>query len=220
MAKSTQTTTTFEEQLKAAVANAQVEHEAKHMESISTLLTNPDFIDAQRSIAAKDEELTRLNTIINQLNQIKPFIAKDGTKYAIKCFPASFFGTGLAQVIGIIQAARGAFTDELALQYSAITGISMIELMEANEALGSPMYMSKDGTVSEAIPGNIGKFRQLLSSIMLKLNIKEFNPATVTSDRVDLWFAKAELAVSKKREEFKATAAINESSKFIIEDQN
>ena len=212
------TTKSFEEQLKDAVANAQVEHEAKHMESISTLLTNPQFIEAQRSITAKDAELNRLNTIINQLNQIKPFVSKDGTKYAIKCFPVSFFGTGLAQVIGIIQAARGAFTDELALQYSAITGISMIELMEANDALGSPVYMSKEGTVSETIPANVPKFRQLLASILLKLGIKEFNPDAVTEDRVALWFTKAELAVAKKQEEFKATQAINASSDFTIED--
>jgi hypothetical protein len=209
---------TFEQQLKIAVDNAQEAHEAKHMESISALLTNPAFIDAQRSITAKDAELTKLNTIINQLNQIKPFVSKDATKYAIKCFPASFFGTGLAQVIGIISASRGAFTDELALQYSAITGISMIELMEANDALGSPVYMAKDGTVSEPLSYNLPKLRQLLASIMLKMGIKEFSPESITDDRMKLWFTKAELAVAKKHEEFKATKAIDASSDFTIED--
>jgi hypothetical protein len=209
---------TFEQQLNEAVTQAQVAHEAKHLESISGLLTNPAFIDAQRSIVAKDAELSKLNIIINQLNQIKPFIAKDGTKYAIKCFPASFFGTGLAQVVGIISASRGAFTDELALQYSAITSISMIELMEANDALGSPMYMAKDGTVSEPVPYNLTKLRQLLASIMLKMGIKEFSPESITDDRMKLWFTKAELAVAKKHDEFKATQAIDESSEFTIED--
>jgi hypothetical protein len=155
---------------------------------------------------------------MNQLNQIKPFVAKDGTKYAIKCFPVSFFGTGLSQVLGIISASRGAFTDELALQYSAICGISMIELAEANDAMGSPMYLSKDGTVSVPTPPNLGKLRQLLASIMLKLNIKEFSPEVITQDRMDLWFAKAELAVSKKQEEIATTAQIDESSAFTIED--
>ena len=209
---------TFEQQLNEAVAQAQVAHEAKHLESISSLLTNEAFIDAQRSITAKDAELTKLNAIMNQLNQIKPFVSKDGTKYAIKCFPASFFGTGLAQVVGIISASRGAFTDELALQYSAITGISMIELMEANDALGSPVYMSKDGTVSEAMPYNLNKLRQLLASIMLKMGIKEFSPEAITDDRMKLWFTKAELAVAKKHEEFKVTQAIDQSSEFTIED--
>lgn len=209
---------TFEEQLKLAVAEAQIVHEAKHMESVSGLLTNPAFIDAQRSIIAKDAELSKLNAIINQLNQIKPFVSKDGTKFAIKCFPTSFFGTGLAQVVGIISSSRSAFTDELALQYSAITGISMIELMEANDALGSPIYMSKDGTVSEAIPYNLGKLKQLLASIMLKMGIKEFDPSNITADRMDLWFTKAELAVAKKRDELAKTAQIDATSSFTIED--
>jgi multidrug efflux pump subunit AcrA (membrane-fusion protein) len=209
---------TFEQQLKDAVAQAQVAHEAKHMESLSALLTNPAFIDAQRSIAAKDAELNKLNTIINQLNQIKPFVAKDGTKYAIKCYPVSFFGTGLAQVIGIISASRSAFTDELALQYSAITGISIIELMEANEALGAPAYISKAGVVNPAITGNLPKLRQLLASIMLKLNIQEFSPESITQDRIDLWFTKAELAVQLKQAEIEVTNTINSSSEFTIED--
>lgn len=209
---------TFEQQLKDAVAKAQLAHDEQHLESISGLLSNPAFISAQRSITAKDAELTRLNTVINQLNQIKPFISKDGTKFAIKCYPISFFGTGLAQVIGIISSARSAFTDELALQYTAITGISMIELMEANDALGSPVYMAKDGTVSEAMPYNLGKLRQLLASIMLKMNIREFNPESITEDRMNLWFAKAELAVTKKVSELQTTKAINASSDFTIED--
>lgn len=209
---------TFEDKLTAKVAEAQAQHEANRIESLQAVLENPAFIEAQRSISAKDAELKRLNAIINQLNQIKPFITKDGTKYSIQCYPVSFFGTGLAQVIGIISASRSAFTDELALQYSAITGISILELAEANEALGSPTYLSKDGTISPAMPCSLSKFRQLLASIMLKTNIHEFNPDVITQDRVDLWFAKAELAVERKSAELEATQAINASSSFTIED--
>ena len=207
---------TFEQQLNEAVAQAQVAHEAKHLESISALLTNGAFIDAQRSIAAKDNELRQLNTIIKQLNQIKPFISKDGTKYAIKCFPASFFGTGLAQIVGIISASRGAFTDELALQYSAITGISMIELLEAREALGSPMYLNQEPEDFKL--WNIAKLHPLLASIMLKMGIKEFSPNMITEDKMHLWFTLSERKVLKEKEEFKATKAIDASSDFTIED--
>ena len=207
---------TFEQQLNEAVAQAQVAHEAKHLESISALLTNGAFIDAQRSIAAKDNELRQLNTIIKQLNQIKPFISKDGTKYAIKCFPASFFGTGLAQVIGIISASRGAFTDELALQYSAITGISMIELLEAREALGSPMYLNQEPEDFKL--WNIAKLHPLLASIMLKMGIKEFSPNMITEDKMHLWFTLSERKVLKEKEELEKTKAIDASSDFTIED--
>ena len=94
----------------------------------------------------------------------------------------------------------------------------MIELMEANDALGSPVYMAKDGTVSEVMHYNLGKLRQLLASIMLKMNIREFNPESITEDRMNLWFAKAELAVAKKVNELQATKAIDTSSSFTIED--
>jgi len=211
-------TKTFEQQLADKVAEAQEKHEEAHMDSLKAVLENPAFIEAQRSISAKDREIKQLNAIINQLNQIKPFVTKDGTKYSIQCYPVSFFGAGLAQVIGIISASRSAFTDELAMQYSAITGISMLELMEANEALGSPAYMAKDGTISPAIPGNLPKLRQLLASIMLKMNIKEFTPEVITQDRIDLWFTRAELAVERKSAEFEATQALNASSSFTIED--
>ena len=207
---------TFEQQLNEAVAQAQVAHEAKHLESISALLTNGAFIDAQRSIAAKDNELRQLNTIIKQLNQIKPFISKDGTKYAIKCFPASFFGTGLAQIVGIISASRGAFTDELALQYSAITGISMIELLEAREALGSPMYLNQEPEDFKL--WNIAKLHPLLASIMLKMGIKEFSPNMSTEDKMHLWFTLSERKVLKEKEELEKTKAIDASSDFTIED--
>ena len=207
---------TFEQQLNEAVAQAQVAHEAKHLESISALLTNGAFIDAQRSIAAKDNELRQLNTIIKQLNQIKPFISKDGTKYAIKCFPASFFGTGLAQIVGIISASRGAFTDELALQYSAITGISMIELLEAREALGSPMYLNQEPEDFKL--WNIAKLHPLLASIMLKMGIKEFSPNMITEDKMHLWFTLSERKVLKEKEELEKTKAIDASSDFTIED--
>lgn len=214
----TNPTPTFEQQLAARVAEAQAKHNEHHMDSLKAVLDNPAFIEAQRSITAKDTELKQLNTIINQLNQIKPFISKDGTKFDIKCYPNSFFGPGLGHVIGIISSSRSAFTDELALQYSAITGISMLELMEANDALGSPAYMSKDGTISQAIPYDLPKLKQLLSSIMLKMNIREFNPANITSDRMDLWFAKAELTVERKQAELHVTQTINASSQFTIED--
>ena len=207
---------TFEQQLNEAVAQAQVAHEAKHLESISALLTNGAFIDAQRSIAAKDNELRQLNTIIKQLNQIKPFISKDGTKYAIKCFPASFFGTGLAQIVGIISASRGAFTDELALQYSAITGISMIELLEAREALGSPMYLNQEPEDFKL--WNIAKLHPLLASIMLKMGIKEFSTNMITEDKMHLWFTLSERKVLKEKEELEKTKAIDASSDFTIED--
>jgi hypothetical protein len=209
---------TFEQKLAKAIEVAQETANKAHAQAIDTLLTNPAFIDAQRVISAKNVELTKLNSIISQLNQIKPFVASDGATYGIKCYPVSFFGTGLAQVIGIIASSRSAFTDDLALQFSAITGISLIELAEANEALGSPAYLSKDGIVSPTVHGNIAKFRALLESILLKLDVREFNVNSITEDRVNLWYARAELNVQTKQAERELTVELMGGEQFTMAD--
>lgn len=212
------TDNTFETKLQEAVEKAQQARETQHNESIAALLENPAFVEAQRSIMAKDSELKQLTATINQLNQIKPFVSKDGSKFDIKCYPNSFFGPGLGQIVGIISSSRSAFTDELGLQYSAITGISMLEFAEANEALGSPTYMTKAGEIVPATSHNLGKLKQLLASIMLKMGVKEFSPDSITQDRMDLWFTRNELAVARKHKEFTTTQEIDESSAFTIED--
>ena len=208
---------TFDEKLAKAVEKAQVDADKEHQLAVDSLLTNPEFIAAQRTISAKNAELHKLNAIITQLNQITPFVSKDGQKYNVKCYPVAFFGTGLAQVIGIISSSRSAFTDDLALQYSAITGISLIELAEANEALGSPAYLSKEGVVSPTVCGNTPMLRELLRSIMLKMGIREFNVDSITDDRMNLWYARAELVVQKQLQEAVITKAL-ETSQFTMED--
>jgi hypothetical protein len=207
---------TFEQKLAKAVEVAQETANEAHAKAIDNLLANPAFIDAQRVISAKNVELTKLNGIISQLNQIKPFVSSDGATYGIKCYPVSFFGTGLAQVIGIIAASRSAFTDDLALQFSAVTGISLIELAEANEALGSPAYLSKDGIVSPTVHGNIPKFRALLESILIKLDVREFNVSNITEDRVNLWYARAELNVQTKQAERELTNELMGGEEFTL----
>jgi len=210
-------TLTFDEKLAKAVEKAQVDADKEHQLAVDSLLTNPEFIAAQRTISAKNAELHKLNAIITQLNQITPFVSNDGQKYGIKCYPVAFFGTGLAQVIGIISSSRSAFTDDLALQYSAITGISLIELAEANEALGSPAYLSKEGIVSPTVYGNTPMLRELLRSIMLKMGIREFNVDSITDDRMNLWYARAELVVQKQLQEAVITKTL-ETSQFTMED--
>lgn len=200
---------TFEEQLAEKVVQRQSVVDNEQSEALIELLDNSAFIESQRCITAKAIERKRLNTTIKQLNTIKPFVAADGHKYSVKVYPISFFNTGLAQILGIIAGSKSAFTDDLELEYSAITGIDMIELREAHEALGSPIYMTKDGLISESIPSNLPKLKLLLSSIFLKLNIHEFNTKELTQDKLDLWFAKAEIAVSKKQVQRESNAEMH-----------
>ena len=209
-------TTTFKEKLQAKIQEAQVQSDELYAKDLEALLDNPNFIEAQRKIEAKSSELRQLNSIINQLNSIQPFVANDGTKYSITVYPISFFGKGLGEILGIIAASRSAFTDYLMLQYSAITGIDMVELSEAETALGRPAYYQKDGTVVEAVPGDLQRLRDILLSIAIKLGMKTIDFNQLTKDRFDLWYAKAELAANKKAADFNRNLTL-ETQHFTME---
>jgi len=209
---------TFQERLQNKIKEAQVAKQEANNAAMEKLLENDNFIEAQRELMAKEEELTRLKAIITQLNKIKPFVATDGTKYSVSVYPVSFFGTGIGEIIGIINGAKSAFTDDLALQYSAITGISMLELTEASNALGVPAYYSnKEMRMVDGIEGNISIFKGLLDSIMLKLNITEFKN-TITEERIKLWFARAELNATKKETEVARNIILDDNNDFTMED--
>ena len=209
-------TTTFKEKLQAKIQEAQVQSDELYAKDLEALLDNPNFIEAQRKIEAKSSELRQLNSIINQLNSIQPFVANDGTKYSITVYQISFFGKGLGEILGIIAASRSAFTDDLMLQYSAITGIDMVELSEAETALGRPTYYQKDGTVVEAVPGDLQRLRDILLSIAIKLGMKTIDFSQLTKDRFDLWYAKAELAANKKAADFNRNLTL-ETQHFTME---
>lgn len=209
-------TQTFKEKLQAKIQEAQAQSDELYAKDLESLLDNPNFIEAQRKIEAKSSELRRLNAIINQLNSIQPFVANDGSKYSITVYPISFFGKGLGEILGIIAASRSAFTDDLMLQYSAITGIDMVELAEAELALGRPAYCQKDGVLVEAVPGDLSRLRDILLSIAIKLDMKTIELNQLTKDRFDLWYARAELAANKKAADFSRNLTL-ETQHFTME---
>ena len=209
-------TLTFKEKLQAKIAEAQAQSDELYTKDLEALLDNPNFIEAQRKIEAKSNELRRLNSIINQLNSIQPFVANDGSKYSVTVYPISFFGKGLGEILGIIASSRSAFTDDLMLQYSAITGIDMVELAEAETALGRPAYCQKDGVLVEAVPGDLPRLRDILLSIAIKLDMKTIDFNQLTKDRYDLWFVKAELAAAKKAADFSRNLTL-ETQRFTME---
>lgn len=208
----------FQEALAKRIAEANAAKASQHEMDLIGLLDNPNFIESQRSIQAKQSELSYLNTIINQLNSITPFVANDGHKYRVTVYPINSFGLGLGEVMGIINNSSSAFTDELMLQYTAITGISEIELASARVALGSPMYCTKDGRLVDAIPGNFQELQNILQSIAIKLNLHEFNPASITQAQYDLWFAKSELSARRKADDIRKDAVLD-TAKFTMDDE-
>jgi hypothetical protein len=209
--------TEFNSQLEVKIAAAEKARKEAHQTSLMTLLNNPQFIESQRQLSAKQRELRQLNTIMHQLNAVPAFIANDGSKYSITVYPISFFGHGLGEVLGIIASSSSAFTDDLMLQYSAITGISEIELSEAKQALGVPAYCTKGGIVMPAVEGNFTKLKALLASIALRMDIREFNLQDLNQDRYNLWFTRTELAAMKKAENYTLNATLD-TAKFTMAD--
>ena len=211
-------TKTFKQKLQTKVAEAQKTQNKANEKALDKLLTNDKFIEAQRTVIAKEAELERLTEITTQLNTIAPFVANDGRKFSINVFPIAIFGTGLGNVMGIIQGSRSAFIDEKMMEFSAITGISMLELFQAQEAMGSTAFY-KDGKVTDAIPGNYTILKEVLKGIFIKLELSEFKPEQITKDRFDLWFASAENKANKQLQEHSELQILEENAKdFILED--
>jgi hypothetical protein len=210
---------TFREKLAAKVTEAQVAVTANKEEAMVALLDNPEFIETQRIVTAKEAELKSLNATITQLGAISKFKANDGTEYSVRVFPVAegVFGTGIAQILGIISGSRGAFTDEMQAQFSAITKVPMIEIQMANIALGSPRYMKKDGSVVAAEATKLGALKPLLQSIALQLDIHEFDVSTITQNNIDLWFLKEDQRVTKQLADKEKTAKVD-TKDFVLED--
>jgi hypothetical protein len=208
----------FQEKMAEKIATAQETHEQAHEEALMSLLDNKNFVEAQRSVQAKEAELKKLNNIITQLNSITAFIASDGRKFGVNVFASPVFGIGLGSVIGMISGSRGAFIDEKSLEYAAITGVPDIEMKEALAALGSPAYY-KDGITHSAVYGDFNKLSALLESIFIKLGLVEFKASDITREKYELYYSIAENKALKQEKESQDLKTLEDNSKdFIIED--
>ena len=214
----TKVSETFEEKLARKVQEAQLVADAKNEQALDGMLENVSFVEAQREIHAKELELTKLNLVINQLGNIDPFKTNDGRKFSVNVYPISSFGVGLGQVMGILAGSRSAFVDEIRMQFTALTGLTSIELHEAVDAIGSPAYF-KDGQVHDAIDFNYGKLESILPGVFMRLGLTEYKAASITYDKVDLYFRTAEakaLRQLKEHDDLKKLEA--KTSDFVLED--
>jgi len=203
----------IEEKVKEAQLAKAVELEVR----VQKLLSDKLFIESQRKLTSMRTEINYLKIAMATLNKLPPFITSDGRKFNLNVFSVPFFGLGLGELIGIIVGSRGAFTDDLQLQYESIIGVPFIELQQAVVALGSPAYY-KDGVVYEAIEGNYYELVEILKSLALKLEIYD-SPIELSKEKYELWFAKEQLKANRKLAEFnKASKLLDTDSKFTIED--
>ena len=210
---------TFQEKLNKKVAAAQIARAAHNQAAQDMLLGNDGYIEVQRSIAAKSEEIVKLNMMLTAVSMITPFSANDGRTFKINAFPVSAFGPGMDTVIGMIIASSGAFTEEMKAEFTAITKIPMLEFAEAATALGATAYCDKLGTVVPEIKGDFTRFSNILKSICVKLNLAELSADSITAERVDLWMAKATAKAKTEKEEYAKNMELEATTqKFTLED--
>ncbi len=209
--------TTFSKKLQIKINEAQIETDKINGEALDRLLENVPFVEAQRTVNAKEKELKMLNAMVTQLNAIPAYVSKDGRKFNVNVFAINIFGTGLGQVMGIINGTKSVFVDEKILEFSLITGISMLELQEALIAMGSPAYF-KDGKVQDATPGNYAHLKALLDGIFVKLGLAEFKSNDITRDRFNLWFATSEAKANRQLVEHEKLKELEaEATDFVLE---
>ncbi len=208
----------FKNKLTKAIEVAQEKTDKAQEKALDKLLENDNFVETQRSITAKETEIEKLATIMIQLNSITPFIASDGRKFSVNVFSLPIFGIGLSQVMGILIGSRSAFIDEKAMEYSAVSGISQLELAEAQVAIGNPSYY-KDGIINAEVSGDYTKLANILEGIFLKLGLHEFKASEITREKYDLYFTIAENKALRQDREGRELAKLQKNATdFVLED--
>jgi len=210
----------FEQMMKDRIASAMETKVAQNEQAKMALLDNQDFINTQVEITMLNSEINKLNQIITQLNLIKPFIAKDGRRFNVNVFPVSTFGPGFGQLIGIIQGSKSAFTDEMALQYEAITGVSHLELTMCSDALGTAdYYKAGSEEVQHGQEGDMKKFIPLIRSIEAKLGLSMIVPESDDDiiNTIERWQISSNKRAEIKLEESRLSENLDTDS-FVLED--
>ena len=210
---------TFEQKRAAVLAKAQADRDNNRDAKRLALLDNAEYVNYQVQLIEQIELVTNLTAIADALNQMKPIITNDGSKYAVHCYPVAeyVFGPVMSRVLGIITASSAMFTDERQVEFQAITGVSHLEASKARDAIGSPAYYSK-GQLAPAIPGNGNNLSIVMAAICDSLDIDIDYATVVNQSTINRWFSVAEAKANKQFAEFQQMDAIDSSNKFVLED--
>jgi len=203
--------------LQETIELRKAERVAANRQAREDLANNIEYVNVQVKLELMKEEIAKLNKMIIQLNSIKDFVANDGRKFGINVFPVSAFGPGLGQLIGIIQGSKGAFTDEMALEYETIVGVNHLELTMAADALGTTDYF-KHSIITQGEEGDEVLFLVLLRGIANKLNIIECLPSDdEISKLITKWQITSAQKAKRQAEESKLAEDLDTEA-FTLED--
>lgn len=210
---------TVEQKMAMAIAKAKEARKKAKDNAKLALLNNGAYADYLASVEDESDQVDALVSIMDSLNQMKPIITNDGTKYGVNVYPVAeyAFGPVMSRVMGIIVGSSAMFTDERQTEFKAITKMSHLLASKAREAIGSPAYYSK-GTLTTALQGDGSDITVAVTAVCEALNVDLSYVNKVNDSTITRWFKVAQEKAEKQYAEFRKIDAVDSKNHFILED--
>lgn len=210
---------TVEQKMAMAIATAKEARKKAKDEAKLGLLTNGKYAEYLASVEDESDQVNALTTIMDALNQMKPIVTNDGTKYGVNVYPVAeyAFGPVMSRVMGIIVGSSAMFTDERQAEFKAITGMTYLLASKAREAIGSPAYYSK-GNLTTALQGDGSDVTIAVTAVCEALNIDLSYVNRVNDATIARWFKVAQEKAEKQYAEFRKIDVVESTAQFVLED--
>lgn len=183
------------------------------------LANNETYVDYLVDKKIENNNVARLDVIINQINAMKTIIAQDGTKFAIHCYPVaeSIFGAVGSRLLAIAQIAGAMFTNDRQVEFTALTHIDYLIALDAYHKLGRPAYFSKQMTLVDELPFQDG-YTIPLMAIAAALGLDTDEAKLITDDKLTNFFSASKKKAQAKLDDYNRTPVTEEDSAFTMED--
>lgn len=211
---------TVEQKMALAIAKAKEARKRVKDEAKLALINNGRYIDYLASVEDEKDQITHLQAIMDQLNNMKAIVANDGTNYNVNIYPVAeyAFGPVMSRVAGIITGSSAMFTEERQAEFEAITNLSYLAVSNARVALGSPAYYSK-GTFAQAIePLSPYELQTTITAVCDGLNIDLAYVDRVNESTLARWFNTAKTKAEKQFDAYKKVEIVDSENNFTLED--
>lgn len=210
---------TADERMAIAIAKAKEARKKSRDEAKLALIDNADYMGYLAMVEDESDEVTRLTSIMELVNKMKPIVTNDGTKYSVHCYPVAeyIFGPIVSRVLGLINASSAMFTDERAVEFQVLTGVSTLVFNNARDVIGSPAYFSKGNYISE-LDGSMLNRKEAMLAVLQGLNLDLIYIDRLSDENIGKWFNRAEIKAKEQLAEFSKNEKIDSTSNFTLED--
>ena len=204
--------------LEAKIADRILAKEKAKAAQAELLASNDVYVDYLTDKKIENNNVVRLDAIINQINAMKAIVAQDGTKYAIHCYPVaeSIFGPVGSRLLAIAQISGAMFTAERQAEFTALTGIDYLIALDASHQLGRPAYVTKAGDYVEEFIYSADKYAVALTAVAHSLGLDVVYANQVTTEELDKWFKSSKSKALAKVDAQKKSDAIDDEP-FTLE---